>query len=197
MHALHISKLQGKVVLAWSGTEMALGGGAMTMAETTPETGVWAQTPLVWEHDSIPFLQLTNLDVTLDGGEVYRVLSQFDDGLGRHGIYLVQLPLAADGRDTEMSSAFRIRQLSEFPTGRVSVNVAREDGPRAILEVQLSVGASVVRLVSGEVYEREADVFEICGPDETLLVQLDGQRPNQSLKPTAVGKPPSAAQLQR
>src|SRR5437870_15112 len=72
---LPISTLAGRVVTHWQGTEMALAEGKVA-------------SDIRWDDPSIPYLQLTNLDLQLTNGQAFRLLSQLDDGTGFHGIYL-------------------------------------------------------------------------------------------------------------
>lgn len=193
MRALHISQLNGQHVLTWHGTEMALGGGTSTRTEDTPTNGVWSESPVVWEDDSIPFLQLINIDLSLMNGKKYRVLSQLEDGSELYGIYALEVSSHEEPRDAEISNLFRSRHLLELPVGSLQVKVMRQASPNAVLEVAFTVGESVVRVVSAEVYERGDGTYEICTPDETLLLQLNGVRPNHSFKRT----PDGAAEVKR
>ena len=62
------------------------------------------------------------------------------------------------------------------------IAVLRQDNPNAVIEAAISIGSATIRLLSAEVYERAGGTFEICERDETILVQLNGIRPNPALE---------------
>jgi hypothetical protein len=157
---------------------MALGGGERIMSEETPDTGCWEQTPIIWEHDSIPYAQFTHVDLLLTDGRAYRLLSQFEDGTGFHGLYLCELVEIQEPKGPEAFSIYRTRELTELPKGLARVEVLRQDNPNAVIDVVLSIGSATIRLLSAEVHERWGGTFEVCERDETILVQLNGERPN-------------------
>ncbi len=53
----------------------------------------------------------------------------------------------------------------------------RRDVSGCVVEMFLGVNSSVIRLLSGEVYEREEDQFEVVEVDESILIQVDGKKP--------------------
>ena len=160
-----IATLAGRVVTRWSGTEMAL-------AEGREDRGV------CWEDSSVPFLQFTHLDLQVDKGQVLRLLSQIDDGSGQHGFYLEELhePHALRVSD-DPSSIFRERTLTELPLGEIGIVDLRLDGPNAVVEMRLALSGSEIRLVAAEVYEEHDGSLRIVECDESILIQLNGERP--------------------
>lgn len=181
-----ISRLDSQTIVRWVGTEMALGGGEHVMSEDTPETGRWEQTPIIWEHDSIPYAQFTHVDLLLADGRAYRLLSQLEDSTGFHGLYLCELVEIPEPKGPEAFSIYRTRELTELPTGLARVEILRQDHANAVVDVVLSVGSATIRLLSAEVHERRGGTFEICERDETILLQLNGERPNPSFKRTGL-----------
>jgi hypothetical protein len=160
MKSVHVAKLNGRSIVAWVATEMAL-----------------SEEPVLWEHSSVPYLQLISIDVQLDDGAVYRMLSQLDDGSGYYGLYLV----GRDAMDTtfgyESGSIYRTRVLSELPVGPASLVVTDIDGPNAVLAVDVTIGGHSVSCWAAEVQERDGGYFDIVAGDESILIQVDGIRP--------------------
>lgn len=69
-----------------------------------------------WEDPGIPFLQLINLDLQLANGQVFRLLSQLEDGTGFHGLYLMELDaMPVLERHEDAPFLFRDRQFPEWP----------------------------------------------------------------------------------
>jgi hypothetical protein len=156
---LPIEVLEGAEVSQWFGLEDALD---------------WVEHPddqvdsVVWQHDSIPFLQLGRVDLRLSSGATLSILGQLD------GMYLAH---ATQDDYSYSSPTTRWRELRELPTGILRLLQVRADGPHAILEVELLVGSATVRLLAAEVEHQWDGTFRICEPDESVLVQLNGARP--------------------
>jgi len=163
-----ISKLAGRIVTLWQGTEMAL-------AEARGNRDV------LWEDPSVPFRQFTNLDLRLDAGQAMRLFSQIDDGSGHHGFYLEELDeLPALRLPDDPSSIFRDRTLTELPLGEIQIVELRNDGPNAIVEIRLLSSDSAIRLLAAEVREEHDGGLRVIEGDESILIQRDGGRPSRS-----------------
>src|SRR5262245_48464124 len=156
---LPIEALEGAEVSQWFGLEDAL---------------AWVEQPddqvtsIVWQHDSVPFLQLGRIDLRLSTGATLSILGQID------GMYLTH---AAEDDYDYSAPITRWRELRELPTGVIRLLQVRRDGPLLILEVELLVGSATVRLLAAEVDEQLDGTLRICEPDESVLVQLNGTRP--------------------
>ena len=155
---LPIEVLEGAEVSQWFGLEDAL-----SWVEQ-PDDQV---TSVVWQHDSVPFLQLGRVDLRLSTGATLSILGLMD------GMYLAR---AAEDDYDYSSPATRWRELRELPIGVLRLLQVRRDGPY-ILEVELLVGSATVRLLAAEVEEQLDGTLRICEPDESVLVQLNGTRP--------------------
>jgi len=161
-----IAKLSGRVVTHWQGGEMALSEGC----------GLGG---VRWEDASIPFLQLVKLDLQFADGDVFRLLSQIEDGTGFHGFYLVKLNnLAAPRPFDDPLSIFRERMLPELPLGEIEIAQLRHDGPNAIVEVRLLVSGTEIRMLAAEVQEYKDGSLSIVEPAESILIQVNGVRPS-------------------
>lgn len=167
----HISTLNGQAIVRWVATEMALSDG-------DPQ-----DTPLVWAHPSVPYLQLISIDVQLADGSVFRMLSNVDDGSGFHGLYLVcQDAIDKPSVPKGGSTFFRTRELNELPIGTATVAVTEIDGPHAVLRAEIVVHARTISCWAAEVYERDGGHFDLVAPDESILVQVDGVRPRLKIE---------------
>lgn len=169
MSSLPFSQLAGHTIVSWVGTKMALSAGPQ------------GEGPIVWEHPSIQYLQLISIDMMLSDGEVYRVLSQSDDGSGYYGLYLERQVAMEAPSCPESGCIYRTRMLNELPIGAATIAVRESDGPSAVLRVEAIVDGSMVTLLSGEVYERDEGNFFVAERDESILVQVDGVRPTSNL----------------
>ncbi|MFO0965656.1 MAG: hypothetical protein U0793_08745 [Gemmataceae bacterium] len=154
-----LQALTSCTVLRWQGLEMALRD-----AGGLPE----------WQDGSMPFLQLVRLDVVLgDGGRSSVITYQNDDRWGlcrKDGLPPSRL------RTDEPDSIYRWRWLDTLPTGRIGgLSVRLNEGD--IAEVKLDVEGRELRLLAGEVYERNDGSLRIVLMDESVLVQVDGRRP--------------------
>ncbi len=128
---------------------------------------------------SIPFLQLVNLDLQFADGDVLRLLSQIEDGTSFHGFYLVELDdLAAPRPFEDPLSIYRERVLLELPLGEIEIAQLRHDGPNAIVEMRLVVSGTEIRMLAAEVQEHDDGSLRVAGPDESILVQVNGVRPS-------------------
>lgn len=167
--------LAGVEVTQWRAEEMALD-----------------EDPVVWHHPSVPMLQLSLLGGVFSGAErVIRSVQGFD------GCGLVFLSLDASNNwlnppgtpdsqrlsPTEhraLDSIFRARHLVELPLGSISnVTVSVENG--LVASVAFTVAGRRVSLVAGEVHAQFDGTFTIGILDESLLVQVDGMHPSQTM----------------
>lgn len=157
---LPIEALEGVEVSQWLGLEHAL-----SWVEEPEEP--YQVTSVVWQHDSVPFLQVGRIDLRLSTGATLSILGQID------GMYLAH---AAEDDYDYSSPTTRWRELRELPLGVLRLLQVRRDGPY-LLEVELLVGSATVRLLAAEVEEQLDGTLRICEPDESVLVQLNGVRP--------------------
>ncbi len=147
-------------ILNWVGMEMALSEGSES-------------TPVIWNHASVPFKQFIRLDLFLDDGSVLSLLSQGDDGSGWFGIYSKNNNAEfLKPASYEMGSIYRTRDVVEFPKGEVSMVNETVDSAGNVLELSLGIGGATVRIVSGEVYEKDDGSYCMTAVDESLLIQL-------------------------
>lgn len=175
LHSL--SDLDGQVVIKWTGCEMALSeSGAWVLDNTGQE--FFQSGEVRWSHPAVPHLQMIEVVLILDDGRKLSLLSQHEDGTGVHGLFLFSEPHDSLQQAAPDAAIFRTRQLVELPTGPMQVLELRRDAANNVIEMLLRVGSSVVRLLSGEVYEREGNRFEIVEVDESILIQVDGKKPH-------------------
>jgi hypothetical protein len=147
-------------IVRWVGVEEAFSEGT--------ESG-----SVIWEHSSVPFMQFDRLDAFLDDGNVMTLVSQFDDGSGWFGIHTWnKAENFLKPEPYESGSIFRTRDVPEIATGKVSNTKEKLDDSGNVLELSLSVGNSIIRIVSGEVYERGDGSYWITQFDECLLIQI-------------------------
>jgi hypothetical protein len=167
MRPFKVAMLDGQSILGWVGTEMAL-------CEDADGAG-----PVLWTHPGIPYLQLISVDVQLEDGLVYRMLSHFDDGDGHYGLYLIRKDTIEAAPSDENDSIYRTRELNELPIGTAAVEVNEADGPHADLRVNIVIDGHTVSCWAAEVYERNGKHFHIVEREESILIQVDGGRPGQ------------------
>jgi len=154
--------LRGRRVVRWLGFEMAL-------AEATDES------PAVWRHDSVPYTQFGRIDIHLES-DMVALLSQMDDGSDFFGLYLQQFEDPLRVPDAEKDSHFRTRELHELPVGLIERVEVRAESELKNLELFLWIGGVQLSFLSGEVWE-DFKILKIVVPDESILVQVDGKRP--------------------
>lgn len=130
-----------------------------------------------WSHPAVPYLQMTEVVLSLADGRNFSLLSQHDDGTGVHGLYLISRPHESSQLTAFAAGIYRARELIELPKGSMQVLELFRDGANNVIELHLRVDSSVIRLLSGEVYEREGNRFEIVKVDESILIQVDGKIP--------------------
>jgi hypothetical protein len=170
-HIRSIRALEGVEVVRWVANEMALN----TPAD---ETDAAAH---IWSLESIPYLQLTLIQIYLGDGAICDLFSQLEDGTGYYGLFVSdsaqRLTLEAAPRTIGI---FRVRELDELPRGVISAVDCRKDGPNAVVEASFKIGTESIRLLAAEITEGPPGIFRIVEPDETILVQLDGRRPTSA-----------------
>ena len=167
-------RLAGQEIVRWVGAEVAVSGG-----EPVDEGEPTVYSPVCWYHESVPYLQLTWLDIQLADGRELRLLAQLDDGREYYGFYLV--PAAAFWVDEPLPrppwSIYRTRELTGLPTGTAHVSILRADGPHAVIEFSLSIGSDSLSFLAAEVYEQFDGTLRIVEADENILLQLNGAMP--------------------
>ncbi|MDP9925582.1 hypothetical protein J2W25_004625 [Variovorax boronicumulans] len=170
------SDLDGQVVVSWNGCEMALSeSGAWVLDDAGIES--FRSGEVQWSHPAVPHLQMTEVVLSLADGRNFSLLSQHEDGTGVHGLYLISGPHESSQLTASAAGIYRARELVELPKGAMQVMELLRDGANNVIELLLRVDSSVIRLLSGEVYAREGNRFEIVEVDESILIQVDGKRP--------------------
>ncbi|NHZ99747.1 hypothetical protein [Massilia sp. CCM 8734] len=167
MKPVHVTALNDQSIIRWMATEMALSDSSL------------GEGPILWEHPSVPFLQCTGIDIHLQNGSVYRMLSQLDDGNtgGYIGLYLTVREVIDTPCSFEAGSIYRTRELSELPVGVATVTVTESDGQNTVSRIDIVVGGRTVSCWAAEVDERADGSFNINVGDESILVQVDRLRP--------------------
>lgn len=169
---LPISTLDGQEIVRWVGTEMAVGGG-----EPVDEGEPTVYEPVRWYHESVPYLQLSSLDIQLADGRELRLIAQLDDGREYYGFFLIPATAWEEPLPRPPWSIFRTRELTVLPTGTAHVSILRGDGPYTVIEFSLSIGSDSLRFLAAEVYEQFDGTFRIVEADEHILLQLNGAMP--------------------
>lgn len=168
MHTLPLTELNGRSVVKWVALEMA------------PTDQAGEDGPVLWVHDSVPYLQLSSIDVLMEDGAAYRLLAHADDGSGYYGLNLVSIPQLDAPSSDDTGSIFRTRELKELPVGPIAVANVQADGPNAILRIELDIHSHRILCWAAEVYEENDGAFRIVEADESILLQVDGIRPRES-----------------
>lgn len=157
--------LQGCNIRQWVGIEMAV-----------REVGLDGRPQ--WYDDSIQALQLDRLDLVLSNDQVRSIVTYQNNthwGLCRRD----NLP-PSELRSSTPDNIYRERTLSELPLGVVdSVKLFfDENGDDDISEVQLIINGHTVSIKAAEVYEQVDGSLKIVFSDESILVQVETERPN-------------------
>jgi hypothetical protein len=158
--------LQGCNIRQWIGIEMAV-----------REVGLDGLPQ--WYDDSIQALQLDRLDLVLSNDQVPSIVTYQNDT--HWGLWRRDNQPPSELPSSALDSLYRERILSELPLGVVvSVEVFfDENGDGDISEVQLIINGHTVSLKAAEVYEQVDGSLKIIFDDESILVQVDGERPNK------------------
>ncbi len=160
---LSIAHLDGAIIASWIGTEEPLTGEGTDLE------------PLEWTHPDVEFSYFGRIDVTLESGLSYRITSYFDQDDGSpFGLMLNRIDQADVPAPWIAGEYCRTIALAGLPTGKCTVSVVKRQGD-AVIEACVTVGAHVVRLLSGEIYPHANDEFEVVEGDEMVLLQLNGR----------------------
>lgn len=169
--------LDGALITGWSGLEMALDGGNPVVPERTVATGILGDAPVVWEHPDVPYRQFVSLEIEVSSGTRFQLLG--DDSVdGSSGLLLVKMDRESVHIPETAGHIYRTRTLGCLPTGTATLAVLGRSANGAIMDAALNFEGQVVRLIAGEVHPRQDGTFHIAVPDESVLVQLNGARPN-------------------
>ncbi len=140
---------------------------------------------LQWDDEAVPMLQLSRIDLHLDGGVTAKIVTyQNGDrwGLSRRDDLP---PLSQCSRDE--ASIFRTREFRELPMGTIVGVLVMTDEREDISEVRLSIAGHDVRMCAGEVYENNDGTLTITRMDESILLQVDARKPVWPQGPSADG----------
>ncbi|MEN6498676.1 MAG: hypothetical protein ABFD16_30595 [Thermoguttaceae bacterium] len=157
-----LKSMYGKTVRRWIGLEMALRDNDGGLPE--------------WENASIPFLQLERIDAVLEDGETARIVTyQNDDqwGIWRHDQLVALLPHSSE------FAIYRTRELDELPLGEITNVEVEADDRGDIAAVRFLVAGHCLTLRAGEVYEESDGSLKIVWMDESILLDVDGRKPNR------------------
>lgn len=160
--------LVGQEVLDWHGVEMALDGD-----EDDDQA-------IVWDHVDVPFLQFYFLTIVFGEQEVRIRTAQGYDSFGLWNLFEEEIPAVTSH---EWSGIYRARTIHQLPVGRIrAVDVAVQDD--VVASVVLRIGDKQIALTAGEVYPTGYGSFYIADMDESVLIQVDGRKPDQSDGPS-------------
>ncbi|GIG93371.1 hypothetical protein Pen02_83070 [Plantactinospora endophytica] len=150
-------QLRGQHITAWMGVEMAL---REEIAAGGPQ----------FEDPSVPCLQLLTLGASLSDGTFVTVGTYQDDSAW--GLWLRRAASDYSADRAGMAGTYRMRTLSELPTGEVD-GVSTFLDEEILAEVVLHVQGRPLLLMAGELYEsaQQRLVFTRC--DESVLVFTD------------------------
>lgn len=170
-----LSFLQGHEIIRWIGTEMAVNRKSNTWSESESQWKL-EHGQVEWSNSSIPYLQFTDIDIQLANGTAIRLLSQFDDRNGFYGLYFIEIDEISEPCIGEEWSIFCRRDIPELPLGLARIEVLRKDGTN-IIEASIFIAASTIRLLSAEIHPCMNDEFDIVECDESILIQLNEEKP--------------------
>ena len=123
----------------------------------------------------MPFLQLGVVQLTVVETGIVQIGTYQDDdefGLARRD---GETRLAFE--DPDRDSIYRTRELRELPLGEITAIVIMTDARGIISEVQLTVAGFKVQVRAGEILEDHDGSLRVVLGDESILVQVDGQKP--------------------
>lgn len=185
----HISELGGQEIVRWSGTEMALSeeDGSRTNVNFGKEC--LSSSHVVWEHSSVPYFQFINLDIKLATGKIFHLISQIEDKTGFHGLYLLDSMPETGVSFNESCSIYKVHELVDLPVGLANVQVLIQDTPHAVIKARIRIGTDSIDLLAAEIHQSFTGDFEVFDRDESILIQLNGHRPNNPLDSDARQQP--------
>jgi hypothetical protein len=147
-----VKALEGQVVRAWNGVEMAVRSNN-------------DETVFVFTDPQVPCLQLWALTIESDDGALTRLSNYQNDTEFGLVVDPGGVPL-----DELHSDGYRLRALEELPLGKVTSAGVRLSGLGDLTEIELVVAGEFLLLVAGETYETWTERIEIRRYDESILV---------------------------
>jgi hypothetical protein len=169
MRSYPITRLAGREILRWVGTEWALSW-RESWSTSADGTTVCECSEVVWRDASIPYAQFDGVDIHLSDSTVLNLRSE-DDGNAYYRLYLTDQPQprSVDSHDTETSLS-RVRELPELPTGPVEIIDQVMDGGDAPIEFRARVGTIMLEIIAGRV-EDEDGVLRVLQPEDMVLIR--------------------------
>ncbi|RZS44976.1 hypothetical protein EV193_101857 [Herbihabitans rhizosphaerae] len=144
------ASLRGRRVDAWDGVEMAL-------RENGPQ----------FEDPRVPCLQLLSVRASLDDDSAVSVTTYQNDA-----VFGLVVRSEAQLDEGHWDGIYRVRQLTELPTGRVEqVAVVVDEG--VLAEVRLLIDARPLLLMAGELHETVTGDLVFHRLDESVLAFTD------------------------
>lgn len=133
--------------------------------------------PIIWYHDSIPFLQFDSIYLYVDKKWYQMMTYQHDQGWGLQVLKLKGERPSLDPISREEQSIYRDRSVSEIPTGTIlSVTLNKFDSVN-IGAVTMQIDDYFINIFAGEVDEKVNGTFVVLPEDESVLIQVNGKRP--------------------
>lgn len=149
--------LKGAVVTKWECIEMAL-----------------SEDPILWDSPEINYLQCARIDIQFENRTPLSLITcQNDD---EFGLYLngnlspVKIP-------DDPHRIFKYRILHELPLGTISEVLPWKNLSNNIATVYITIDENTISFIAAEVYQHQDGSFFIREMDESILVQINGQKP--------------------
>lgn len=163
-------------ITKWTGLETALDGGNALVADDTVVSGFAEDSPAVWRHPDVPFWQFAYIYLETAAGVNFTLVGEGADD--RPGGLLLAITAHAPEPDRELPGSLSRFRVLDLPTGTAKLSVQREAPEGAVVDASLQIAGHTIRLLCAEVYRRRDCSFDIVAPSESILVQLNGSRPD-------------------
>ena len=158
----NLKAISGRSINAWRGIEMAF----ESADETEP----------IWRHPNVNAIQCTVVDA-LVGANWRRFLANAgDDPASDWGLVVEDAPAELEPTSSD-TTIYRSIALEKLPCGIVSNIELETDTYGMVGGMHLDINGDSVSLYAAEVYDNGAGGFRVAEYDESILVRLNNQRP--------------------
>jgi len=151
------SQLKGEAAVKWDCVEMAL-----------------SEDPVQWYSPDIEYLQCARVDIHLENGKTFSLMTYQDDD--EFGLFInMDMPPVNIVESPE--SIFRYRELVELPAGLITEVSIKKNPSGNIAALDLFVNENKVSFIAAEVDLHPDGSYCIREMDESILIQVNGKRP--------------------
>jgi hypothetical protein len=159
MFVTNPEQLLGKSILSWLGVELAFAS----------SNGI---ANVNWAHQSVPYKQFLEIELNVSEDLKVRIESGLDQNCNYYCLKFLSEAKNLELYEAQVGESIRVRSLGELPIGKIEGIKTSYNEMNNLVGITILINGTEIKICSGEILEKEANIFEIVKPQEFVLVSI-------------------------